>query len=61
MAAVSGIDPRGGQYRLIGRKMALFNLPHRSLIRWHSRETSHIALNELPGFQEAYVEEMAFG
>ena len=50
-----------GNTALLGAKMALFGLAHEDisypLIR---QRTSHLSLNEAPGFQEAYVEEMRF-
>ena len=51
-----------GNTALLGAKMALFNLPHQELTYGGIlKKTTHISLNELPGFQEAYVEEMGFG
>jgi uncharacterized 2Fe-2S/4Fe-4S cluster protein (DUF4445 family) len=51
-----------GNTALLGAKMALFSLPQQDLTYGGIlRNVRHISLNELPGFQEAYVEEMALG
>jgi len=51
-----------GNTALLGAKMSLFSLPHQDLAyRGILKKVRHISLNELPGFQEAYVEEMALG
>jgi uncharacterized 2Fe-2S/4Fe-4S cluster protein (DUF4445 family) len=50
-----------GNTALLGAKLALFSLTHEDVsypqILQH---TSHLSLNEAPGFQDAYVEEMVF-
>jgi uncharacterized 2Fe-2S/4Fe-4S cluster protein (DUF4445 family) len=50
-----------GNTALLGAKLALFGLPNEDLTYRHLLEkVTHVSLNEAPGFQEAYVEEMVF-
>lgn len=50
-----------GNTALLGAKLALFGLAHDDVSYPKILHcTSHLSLNEAPGFQEAYVEEMAF-
>jgi len=50
-----------GNTALLGAKLALFNLP-RVDATYHPvlQKVKHLPLNEDPGFQDAYIEEMAF-
>jgi uncharacterized 2Fe-2S/4Fe-4S cluster protein (DUF4445 family) len=49
-----------GNTALLGAKLALFDLPRQDLVYPQIRSrTNHLSLNELPGFQDIYVEEMA--
>jgi uncharacterized 2Fe-2S/4Fe-4S cluster protein (DUF4445 family) len=48
-----------GNTALLGAKLALFDLPRQDLAYPQIRSrTSHLSLNELPAFQDIYVEEM---
>ena len=50
-----------GNTALLGAKLALFNLKRKDLSYPQIlQRTSHLSLNETPGFQDAYVEEMVF-
>lgn len=51
-----------GNTALLGAKLALFDL-HRADISYADllSRTTHLALNEAPGFEEVYVAEMGFG
>jgi len=50
-----------GNTALLGAKLALFSLTHADVSYPQIlQRTSHLSLNEAPGFQDAYVEEMAF-
>ncbi len=50
-----------GNTALLGAKLALFSLPHEDISYPKIlQQITHISLNEAPGFQDIYVEEMAF-
>ncbi len=50
-----------GNTALLGAKIALFNLPHVDPAYQQIRSRAiHVSLNELPNFEEAYIEEMRF-
>jgi uncharacterized 2Fe-2S/4Fe-4S cluster protein (DUF4445 family) len=50
-----------GNTALLGAKLALTNLPREDFTFSRIlRKTTHLSLNEAEGFQEAYIQEMAF-